>query len=261
MRDAYLDEDVAAAARRFESSGEFEEVLRLIGRKLAGATVVDLGAGTGVASYAFAKAGAGEVVALEPDESEVVGQGAIRRACEGLPAVRIVTGLGEDLPLGSGTVDLVYARQVLHHARDLDRVVSECARVLRPGGVFLACREHVVGDEKELAEFLRAHPIHQLAGGENAWKLDQYLNAIRASGLELKKTLRPWDSLVNAFPEVRSNAELRGYWRVRLVAERGLFGRVAALVPGVEARMWRNLNRAPVPGRLFSFLCVKRGQE
>jgi ubiquinone/menaquinone biosynthesis C-methylase UbiE len=119
MRDAYLDEDTGAAARRFEASGEFAAVRVLLGDWIAGATVLDLGAGTGIASRAFAQAGATRVVALEPDLSSVVGQGAIARACEGLPAVLRLSGDGECLPLREGAMDIVYARQVLHQAHDL----------------------------------------------------------------------------------------------------------------------------------------------
>jgi hypothetical protein len=37
--------------------------------------------------------------------------------------------------------------------------------------VLLATREHVVDDPAQHAEFLARHPVHQLAGGENAFSL------------------------------------------------------------------------------------------
>ena len=39
--------------------------------------------------------------------------------------------------------DVVFARAVLHHTRDLELACREMFRVLRPGGIFVAAREHV----------------------------------------------------------------------------------------------------------------------
>jgi hypothetical protein len=41
-------------------------------------------------------------------------------------------------------------------------------RVLKPGGIFLGCHQHVIDDKEPLAIFLRSHPVHLLAGTENA---------------------------------------------------------------------------------------------
>lgn len=70
------------------------------------------------------------------------------------------------VPLVDSSIDIVYARQVLHHAAELERLMSEVARVLRPGGVLMACREHVVDSESQKQAFLNSHPVHRLAGGE-----------------------------------------------------------------------------------------------
>jgi SAM-dependent methyltransferase len=253
VRDAYLGRDVAESIDRFARSAEFAEAVRMIGDPLVGATIVDLGAGVGLASASFRKLGAGRVIAVEPDDSDEVGRGAIRRT--GID-VEIMDAVGESLPIESSTIDVVYARQVLHHAQDLERLVAEVARVLRPSGRFIACREHVVSDDLELKQFLAAHPVHVLAGGEHAWPLQRYVRAIRRSGLHLDRVIAPWDSIINAYPTVRSTEELRTLPSERLISRFGRAGAVAARVPGVTALVRRRLTGRS-PGRLYSFVATR----
>ncbi len=255
VRHAYLDRNVLEAAERFYRSAEFTDVVQLIGHRVPGSKVLDLGAGTGIASYAFAKAGAQIVYALEPDASEEVGRGAIDRLGTDLP-IEQLSAVGESVPLPDRTLDIVYARQVLHHIRNLPQALKECARVLKDGGVFLACREHVVDNPQQLAEFLAHHPVHQLAGGENAYSLQEYLRAIQSAGLETAQILGPWDSVINAFPGVMSNAELRGFPRELLRRRLGWVGDLLGLIPGINAVVWKRIKR-PTPGRLYSFLAAK----
>lgn len=251
VRFAYLGADVEDSARRFEASGEFAAVLALAGADVRGAVVVDVGAGTGIAALAFARRGARRVLAVEPDTSDEVGQGALRRLRGDAP-IEIVSAYAEALPIADGAADMVYARQVLHHTRDLPRALREAARVLKPGGLLIACREHVVDDEEQLRAFLASHPVHQLAGGENAYSLAAYVSAIRGAGLELTHRLAPWDSVINAFPTAQTDEEVRGWPRARLRARFGAVGGVLAAVPGVAWAVRRRLN-APVPGRMYTF--------
>lgn len=44
----------------------------------------------------------------------------------------------QELPFGDGEFDCVFAGWVLYHVVDRERAISECARVLRPGGRFVA---------------------------------------------------------------------------------------------------------------------------
>lgn len=255
IHDSYLDADVRAAAERFLKSAEFREVCALLGDGIRGGAILDLGAGTGIASYAFARSGARCVYSVEPDDSEV-GRGAIKQLVNGT-SIEQLDAVGEAIPLSSESIDIVYGRQVLHHTKDLARVMQECARVLRPGGLVLFCREHVVDNEHQLVRFLNEHPIHQLAGGEHAYALEKYSEAIIEAGLSLVKVFGPFDSIINAYPTARSNEELRRLPE-QILAER--FPHLALLIrfiPGIRALTWRRIRAHRAPGRLYSFLASK----
>lgn len=254
IRDSYLDEDVRVASDRFLASGEFRELVGRLSSWLPNARVLDVGAGNGIASYAFALSGAREVVALEPDPSDVVGYGAARRAAGILP-IFFAGGFAESLPFRDGSFDVVYARQVLHHTRDLAAAVRECARVVRSGGAFAACREHVVDDDVQLARFRAAHSLHRLSGNENAFSLEKYLAALRGAGLVQLQVLGPLDSLMNAYPGASDDVELRDYGRTVLRKRLGAVGAVAGRLPGIPALVRRLVLR--MPGRLYSFVGVK----
>ena len=255
VRDAYFDVDVTAAVHRFADSSEFAETLKLAGERANG-VVLDVGAGRGISSYAFARAGARQVIALEPDPSDVVGLGALRQAIGDLP-IEALAAYAEAIPLPNASCDLVYARQVLHHIPDLPAAMREVARVLKSGGMFLACREHVVDDDAQLASFLASHPVHQLAGGENAYRMDQYIGAMQNAGLRVQQIIRPWDSVITAFPGARSQAELNeGYVRSQRRRLRYPL-RIGQYIPGVVSAVRRVHADPGYPGRMFAFVASK----
>lgn len=218
---------------------------------------LDVGAGMGIASFALASAG-WKTVALEPDASDLVGAGAIRRlSVEGGVPIEVVQEWGETLPFAAGAFQLVHARQVLHHARDLRRFCAELFRVLAPGGLLLATREHVITDAAQLPEFLDRHPLHKLYGGENAHPLAVYLGALQQAGFEVRRTLGPLQSVINYAPF--SEQDLCDAASDKAARIPG--GRALAAV--LLARPWRRtalgwlsrLDRRP--GRLYTFVAQR----
>jgi hypothetical protein len=77
-------------------------------------------------------------------------------------------------------------------------------------------RQHRHQQRQQLRAFLGTHPVHQLTGGENAYGLDEHLEAIRLTGLKLEKMLGPRDRVINAFPAVRTIEELERYPQIVL---------------------------------------------
>ncbi|MFD7452993.1 class I SAM-dependent methyltransferase [Kitasatospora sp. NPDC059827] len=104
----------------------FDAVERIWGRGLKGARVLDVGAGTGIATRLLAARGA-EVVAVEPSD------GMAAQFLASSPALPLVRGTGDDLPFHDASADLIGYAQAFHWTRP-ERSVPEALRVLRPGG-------------------------------------------------------------------------------------------------------------------------------
>ncbi|EFL50859.1 Methyltransferase type 11 [Solidesulfovibrio fructosivorans JJ]] len=244
-RACYFDDPLLEAVKRYHDEGEWAAVRELL--PTPGGKALDVGAGRGIASYALAADG-WEVTALEPDPSRLVGHGAIEEIARatGLP-IRVVAERGERLPFPDDSFDVVHARQVLHHASDLNAMCRELVRVLKPGGALLATREHVLSKPEDLPAFLAVHPLHRLYGGENAFTLEAYLAALRQAGASIKRVLSPLESPVNTFPATPDQ----------------VLGQAAAILKRPAAELGpRDVARASrmlqTPGRLFSFLCGKK---
>jgi SAM-dependent methyltransferase len=255
VHDAYLGADVQEAADRFLASSEFQATLQALGGTVQGWRILDVGAGNGIASYAFARSGA-QVTALEPDPSALVGRGAMEPLLSA--GFSVTEALGEKMPYADASFDLVYGRQVLHHIPPLAEALCEMARVLRPGGLFLAVREHVVTTEADLQAFLASHPTHRLAGNEGAHRLAAYRQAMADAGLSLKEEWGPMQSLINAYPFVADETALRAY-PMRHLRRLGALGPSLAKVPGIAALLGvvDRYRHGRVPGRLYSFLAQK----
>lgn len=257
VRACYYDLPVSVAVARYESSEEWQEALKLL-PPMAGRSL-DIGAGNGIVSFALAKAG-WDVTALEPDPSDVVGAGAIRKLSENsVLSIRVIQEFGEKMPFGDDEFNLVYARQVMHHANDLEQFCKEIARVLATGGTFIGSREHVISTSRQLPEFLDSHPLHKLYGGENAFTLQQYTGAMRRAGLKVVRVLKPFDSPINYSPQTKDTIAIELQKRLKKLP----LGFIPAsmlkidLVRNLCMRVLSQIDRRP--GRVFSFVAIKQG--
>ncbi|MFD9338969.1 class I SAM-dependent methyltransferase [Streptomyces sp. NPDC060028] len=128
MRARSFDKAAAlyGASRPGYPEALYDAVEELAGRRIRGARVADVGAGTGIATGAMRARGA-EVLAVEPGD----GMAAEFRLAH--PDIPIVRGDGDRLPLADGGFDLLTFAQSWHWTHP-ERSVPEARRVLRPGG-------------------------------------------------------------------------------------------------------------------------------
>lgn len=88
--------------------------------------VLDVGAGPAQFAAAFRRAGARYVpVDYDPAVPSVADGG--------------IVGSATDLPIASGSVDVVFCSNLLEHVPDVEGAADEMVRVLRPGGVLYLC--------------------------------------------------------------------------------------------------------------------------
>ncbi len=133
-----------------------EEALLLGHLRTLSGVVVDVGAGPirYVQELAAAQAaGTLRYVAVEPELA------ALERTVAVLPEALSLQGTGEHLPLASQSADAVLMLRSFNHLRDVPRALREVARVLKPGGVFLACDNVAFGLCRSPDQLARAHAI------------------------------------------------------------------------------------------------------
>ncbi len=99
-----------------------------------GLRVLDLGCGGGFMAEALVRRGA-VVTGVDPSGPAIAA--ARRHAADTGLVVDYREGVGESIPVDTGTMDVVVCVDVLEHVEDLDRVLDEVRRVLRPGGSLL----------------------------------------------------------------------------------------------------------------------------
>jgi SAM-dependent methyltransferase len=117
---------------------ELTRVLRSLLTVSSGASIVEVGCGTGELSAWFAQTAA-DVSVVGVDGSVSMLQRATARANQGgLRQLSFVFGNAYHLPLQDASADLVACKNLLCVLADVDRAVREMCRVVKPGGLLVA---------------------------------------------------------------------------------------------------------------------------
>lgn len=148
---------------------------------LPGDTVVDLGSGAGLdLLLAAGRVGPdGKVIGVDLTD-EMLSRARENVAKAGLDQVELRKGKIEELPVESESVDWVISNCVINLSPEKDRVFSEIARVLKPGGAMLV--SDIVADN--LPGWFRKIPGALEACVGSAVGETEYLAALHNAGLE-----------------------------------------------------------------------------
>ncbi|MEU8920788.1 class I SAM-dependent methyltransferase [Kitasatospora sp. NPDC048545] len=166
----------------------FDELERFWGRGLKGARVLDVGAGTGIATRLLAARGA-DVIAVEPS----AGMAARFRAVS--PQVPLVRAGGDDLPFHDDSADLITYAQAFHWTRP-EQSLPEAIRVLRPGGA-LATWWNIFDDSVPWVRARDERLSATLSGRYHGYgRVDELTAPFAAAGLEVSRVKLGWQRQV-----------------------------------------------------------------
>jgi len=113
----------------------FRDVLaRQFDTGVSGLRVLDIGCGGGFLAEEFAALGC-QVTGIDPSPASIAAARA--HAAERGLRIDYRAGAGEELPVPDAAFDVACCCDVLEHVPDVDRVISETTRVLKPGGLYL----------------------------------------------------------------------------------------------------------------------------
>ncbi len=198
----------------YMSASSMDRMLALASRHLLseplGGVGIELGAGCGLLASVVAKKKAVETV-LAVEVCEQMASLVIPKVASfvlGKEANKIVPVVGsfDYLRLPANSVDFAVEIDSFHHSDNLSVTLSECARVLKPGGLLLCFdRSHpntVTDDDVEQMlsqvysrEFLLANSyppdivLTRRGNGEHEYRLFEWKSAFDTAGLKLIKTI------------------------------------------------------------------------
>ena len=241
----YYDDPIDDALIRFRNSTEWKATTPYLPSP---GTALDIGAGNGIASCAFAELG-WRVFSLEPNIGSIAGLKSFMPVAKRKKyPIFPICGYAEQLPFGDSYFDLVYMRQVMHHAQDLSQFCAEVFRVLKPGGTVIAVRDHVITKHDDLILFKESHPLAGICGEEHAYLCNDYLYALKSAGFQVSNVLNPKESDINLYPSNCNEYKRKIREKIHLP---DIFP-----IPNICLKIMGSLDNTP--GRLYSFVGHKK---
>jgi hypothetical protein len=109
---------------------------------------------------------------------------------------------------------------------------------------------HWRGPRRRLSAFLEGHALHFLYGGEHAYLLRDYVQAIESAKLAIELRLTPLETGINLYPETGADVRRRIAAKLKLPWSRFVPSFVVSIVGYAHDR----------PGRLYTFVARKHAK-
>jgi 2-polyprenyl-6-hydroxyphenyl methylase/3-demethylubiquinone-9 3-methyltransferase len=189
----------------------FRETLAQLGRDPRDLAVLDIGCGGGFLAEEFSRLGC-RVVGIDPSPVSI--RTARQHAEAAGLEIDYAVASGEQLPAEDSAFDLAYCCDVLEHVADLDAVISETARVLRPGGIyFFDTINRTVASKLLLIKVLQEWPTRMIDTELHVW--DMFITPAELTAVLRRHGLRV-DKLTGLGPRGNKASLLRDLVQVRL---------------------------------------------
>lgn len=163
----------------------------------AGITALDIGFGMGfpLTELAMRLGSSATVYGIDPWKPGIE-RTRVKLDAYRIENVRIIEAPAESIPLEDASVDLVVSNNGINNVQDIPQVLSECARVLKPGGQFVMTMnldKSMFEMYSELERILSSlHLENEVAAlhrhiREKRPPLDDIINLLRANGFLIRR--------------------------------------------------------------------------
>lgn len=196
---------IATSSAHYGPWAPTENELRLLG-DVRGLRILDIGCGGGQCAVAFARQGA---VTAGIDVSDAQLEHARQLARDEGVNVAFVQGVAEDLSFfADASWDVVFSVYAFQYIADMPRCLSECARVLRPGGRLVFSLDHPIrtcffdDEEHESApyparSYFDHRPLAWMFGDTSVWMhsyhhtIAEWVDMLARAGFCIQRLLEP----------------------------------------------------------------------
>jgi arsenite methyltransferase len=159
-------------------------------------SAIDIGFGTGfpLTELALRLGDSSTVYGIDPWK-EAIARTNKKIDYYGITNIKIIEGVAESIPLDKNSVDLIVSNNGINNVSDIDKVLSECSRIIKTGGQFIQTMnldksmfefysqlESVLSDlhmDKEI-DLMRKHIYHKRR------PLDEIIQMIEKHGFIIK---------------------------------------------------------------------------